>query len=212
MEFVGFDKADFELFEVPGLDARMHALRIQLRPKLEQLGEDLAPIMSDLCDKPMYGHVAKHARRKVNPPMNSWVAISSDKRGYKKHPHFEIGAWHSHVFAIFGLLSESPMRALFADRLKKNAGEILRIFPENYIWIPDHTYPEGILARDISVLKLEELAAQMTTTRQGELLFGMQFPKRDVIHLSAAEFEYAVIDCFTTMIPLFRLAQSEVIA
>ena len=36
-------------------------------------------------------HVAKHARRSVNPPIDTWVAFAPNKRGYKMLPHFQIG-------------------------------------------------------------------------------------------------------------------------
>ena len=88
MEFVGFQTSDFEVFEVPGFDERMNAVKTQLRPKFEQLGQDLTPRLTEVLCIPMFAHVAKHARRTVNPPKDTWVAFSADKRGYKKTPSF----------------------------------------------------------------------------------------------------------------------------
>ena len=48
--------------------------------------------MTSLQVKPVkhfYPHVAKHARRSVNPPKDTWVAFATSKRGYKMLPHFK---------------------------------------------------------------------------------------------------------------------------
>ncbi len=211
MEFEGFQASDFEVFEVPGFDERMHAVKTVLSPKFERLGHDLAPRLTEVLGVPMYSHVAKHARRTVNPPKDSWVAISGDKRGYKKHPHFEIGAWRTHAFALFGLLYEAADRAHFAEKIKMNAEVLLEHFPPGYVWIPDHTNPEGIQGRDVTPTRLKELAQRMTTTRNGELLVGIQVPKADAAHMKASEFEQAVMVCFTKIKPLFRMATMEAV-
>ncbi len=211
MEFVGFEDTDFSVFEVPGLDERMVALKHQFRPKLEQLGHDLTPLLTDILGVPMFAHVAKHARRRVNPPNDSWVSICADKRGYKKHPHFEIGAWRTHIFALFGLLYESPTRTLFAERFRMNAADVVASLPQNYVWVADHTNPVGISGRDITVERALELASRMATARAGELFIGMQFQRSDVVLMSPVEFENAMLDYFEKMEPLFRMATAEVV-
>lgn len=210
MEFTGFTETDFSVFDVPGFDERMDALKIHLRPKLEQLGRDLTPILTDMFEVPIYAYVAKHARRRVNPPINSWVALSFDKRGYKKHPHFEIGAWGTHAFAIFGFLAESPARSEFSGKLKIHAQEVLQKISPNYIWIPDHTRPSGILSSDMSASRLKDLATRMNVNKQGELLCGLQVPRSEAVHLNGQAFETMVLRCFENMRPLFRMATSKV--
>lgn len=212
MEFVGFQTSDFEVFDVPGFDERMNAVKTQLRPKFEQLGRDLAPRLSEVLGVPIYAHVAKHARRTVNPPKDTWVAFSADKRGYKKHPHFELGAWRTHVFALFGVLYEAVDRAHFAEKVKTNAEAIMDVLPPTYVWVPDHTSPDGIPLRDVSVSRLKELATRITTARNGELLVGIQIPKANAARMKSEEFEQTVMDCFTKVKPIFKMAAVEVIA
>jgi|SRR5579875_211052 len=211
MEFTGFQNEDFEVFEVPGLDERMTALKAHLRPKLEQLGRDISEFLGELLGIPMYPHVAKHARRTVNPPNDSWVAFCPDKRGYKKHPHFQIGAWRTHAFATFGLIYESPARSTYADQLKMHAKEVLDLIPGNYVWIPNHMDPEALPAKEVSKERLEQLANRLATARQGELLVGLQFPKAEAVRMSTSDFERAVRECFTKLKPLYRLAHAEVV-
>ena len=210
--FEGLEDADFDVFEVPGLEMRMEALKAHLRPKLQQLGEDFSSYLSDLLGIPMYAHVAKHARRTVNPPKDSWVAFSFDKRGYKKHAHFQIGAWQSHAFATFGLIYESPLRQAYAAQLRLHAAEIVNLVPSDYVWIPNYMDPGFISAAAVTADKLVELADKMASGRQGELLVGMQIPRDEAIALSPSEFEEKVATCFQTLAPLYEMATKEGVA
>ncbi|MEI0738277.1 DUF1054 family protein [Paenibacillus sp. JTLBN-2024] len=86
MPFEGFHSKDFEVFNVPGLEPRMEALIANVRPKLEELGREMAPFLSALCGEEMFPHVAKHARRTINPPNDTWVAWAASKEGIKRCP------------------------------------------------------------------------------------------------------------------------------
>ncbi|MDQ0190754.1 DUF1054 domain-containing protein [Alicyclobacillus cycloheptanicus] len=209
MRFSGFSDEDFEVFAVPGLEPRMAVLKSQLRPKLEALGADFSAYLSDLLGRPMFAHVAKHARRTVNPPDDSWVAFCEDKRGYKKHPHFQIGLWRTHVFATFGLIYESPVRAQYAEQLVRHADEVLRIVPPDYVWIPNHMDPNALSAAGVDEARLRELADRLKG-RQGELLVGLKVDREQAVQMTAGDFEQAVQQCFANLAPLFRLAAAEV--
>lgn len=211
MEFQGFTAQDFEVFEVPGLEARMEALKANLRPKLGQLGTDLSLWLSDKLGQPIYAHVAKHARRTINPPRDSWVAFCPDKRGYKKHPHFQIGAWETHAFATFGLIYESPVRITYAEKLKQNAKLVLETVPADFVWIPNHMDTKFLSARDVTIDGLTELANRLARKSQGELLVGIQIAKSDAVQMTPAEFETCVTNCFARLLPLYKLATSEVV-
>lgn len=211
MEFSGLQETDFDVFEIPGLELRMSALKEHLRPKLEQLGSDFSSYLSDLLGVSMYAHVAKHARRTVNPPKDSWVAFSHDKRGYKKHAHFQIGAWQTHAFATFGLIYESPFRQQYAAQLQQHAEEIVRALPAHYVWIPNHMDTLVLPADEVSAAKLTELAERMATGRQGELMVGIQISRAEAVRLDPFEFERRVSECFQTLLPLYELATKEVV-
>lgn len=211
MDFQGFTNEDFEVFAVPGLELRMEALKQHLRPKLEQLGHDISSFLSEELHQPVFAHVAKHARRTVNPPNDSWVAFCHDKRGYKQHPHFQIGAWETHAFATFGMIYESPWRGSYAARLKEHAQEVLDTVPEDYVWVPNHMDPNVIPARDLTSSTLNDLATKLATGRQGELLVGMKIDKERAVNMSGQAFEQMVKECFHTLKPLYRLSMTEVI-
>ena len=60
----------------------------------------------DLAGRPVYVHVAKHARRTVNPPPETWAAFSHEARGYKKTPHFALAVSRHGVHARLVLNGE----------------------------------------------------------------------------------------------------------
>jgi uncharacterized protein YktB (UPF0637 family) len=118
MDFTGFSPEVFEVFRVPGFDERMALLRTVVRPRLTALGERLTPALAAVAGDALYPHVAKHLRRRVNPPEDTWVAFGPSPRGYKATPHFEVGVSRDAVFARFVIKPEGQaQKPVFFDRV-----------------------------------------------------------------------------------------------
>lgn len=114
-----FSANDLEVFTLPGFDERMQALREQIRPKLHQLGQELAEPLSHRVGEPLYPHVAKHARRSVNPPEETWVAFSPNARGYKKYPYLGVAISRFGIHPRVVAKTESvELRPTMAERLE----------------------------------------------------------------------------------------------
>lgn len=178
---------DFDVFAVPGLEARMGALKAHLRPKLTAIGEYIAPFLTDLTQRPFYAHVAKHARRKTNPPTDSWVAFSIDPRGYKKWPSFLIGAWQTHLFVQFGVIYESPYKADFGRAIQREVTRVLDLLPSHYLLYPDYMKPEGTELQTLSKAEFEQLTTRVIEKKNADLLFGVSLPREDVLKMSAEQ-------------------------
>src|SRR5438094_147704 len=101
MSFPGFTPADFKVFDIDGFKPRMDAIKTRIRPKLEAIGRDLLPDVARIAGDIAFAHVARHARRTVNPPEDTWVAFALDKRGYKKHCHFKVAVSRGVVRFLF---------------------------------------------------------------------------------------------------------------
>ena len=101
MSFTGFTPSDFKVFEIPGFKPRMDAIKTRIRPKLEAVGRELLPDVARVGGADAFAHVARHARRTVNPPHDTWVAFALDKRGYKKHCHFKVAVSRGGVRFLF---------------------------------------------------------------------------------------------------------------
>lgn len=208
MTFTGFTQKDFDVFTVDGLDERMGALKEIVRPKLHVLGENIAPVLAQLTGEDMYIHVAKHARRTVNPPDDTWVAWANNKRGYKQHPHFQVGLWQTHLFIWFALIYESPNKVDFARNALPEVTSIKANIPDSYVWSVDHTKPDVIPNKETSAKELTAMLERLHKVKKSELLCGVHIANHEKILQDGQALQDHIQNVFETLIPLYRLAQS----
>ncbi|UAC49252.1 DUF1054 domain-containing protein [Bacillus aquiflavi] len=206
MSISPFTKTDFEVFYINGLEERMEALKQHIRPKLEELGRHFAPSLSVLTGDELFPHVAKHARRTKNPPNDTWVAFSSNPRGYKMLPHFQIGLWGSHLFIWFAVIYEAAKKEKFGQLLHNNVLEIMKDIPDDFVWSPDHTKPEAKLHGDLSKKDFIAMFARLQTVKKAEILCGYHIPKLQAIQMDASELIEKIDFVFKKLIPLYRLS------
>lgn len=208
MTFTGFYEEDFDVFQIQGLEPRMKELIRLVRPKLQALGEQLAPYLTELCGADMTPHVAKHARRSVNPPDDTWVAWAANKRGYKQHPHFQIGLWSTHVFIQFALIYESPNKAVFANHMKRELTDVIQHIPGNFTWSMDHTKRDGMLHQNLKKDDFEAMLKRLIDVKKAEILCGIHLDKNDPILHNGEAFMRKAEDTFRTLLPLYQMGQA----
>ncbi|WP_433749352.1 YktB family protein [Falsibacillus pallidus] len=206
MNFTGFTNDDFNVFTIDGLEPRMEALIETIRPKLEALGNYFAPALSTMTGDEMFPHVAKHARRTINPPKDTWVAFANNKRGYKKHPHFQIGLWGTHVFVWFAIIYEAPDKVAIGEKFARNLNKIYKEIPNYFVWSSDHMKPDSASMKEMSKKDLQALFQRVQDVKKAELLCGIRIPKEQAIQMDADDFLQAVQDAFVHLVPLYRLA------
>ena len=176
-----FTKEDFRVFDIDGLEPRMDALKETIRPKLENLGEYFSEYLTTLTGDEHFAHVAKHARRKVNPPDDTWVSFSTNPRGYKMMPHFQIGLFGDHAFCMYGVIYESPEKQQVADKWLDMIEE-MRSMPNNYVISLDHMKPEKTAIDDMSYDDFESALTRLKDVKKGEFLIGkMYLPSNPVL-------------------------------
>lgn len=206
MNFTGFTEEDFNVFQIDGLEARMDALKTIIRPKLDALGHHFAPTLATMTGTEIFPHVAKHARRTINPPKDTWVAFASSSRGYKMLPHFQIGLWESHIFIWFAMIYEAQDKVNFGRKLEANVDQIYKQTPENFVWSQDHMKPEAILQKDLSKEDLKLLFERLQTVKKAEILCGYHISREDAVHMDSTEFLTEVETVFKHVLPLYKLA------
>jgi uncharacterized protein YktB (UPF0637 family) len=206
MEFSGFTQEDFEVFTIDGFEERMETLKSTIRPKLEILGNHYAPTLTTLTGDEMFSHVAKHARRSVNPPKDTWVAFSRNARGYKMLPHFQIGMWESHLFIWFAVIYEAPQKAEIATGFEKKISSILKQIPSHFVWSSDHMKPAAITQSALGKKGLLELFQKVQTVKKAELLCGIHISKEDAINMDPQELIQTIDQTFRTLLPLYKLS------
>lgn len=115
-----FTEKDLAIFEVPEFEKRMPLLKEKIRPKLEAMGEEFAPLLMKHFEQEFFPHTAKHMRRKVNPPDETWVALGPQSRGYKAYVYFAFCIGKGGAQARVVMKDESPMRQVMGKNLLNN--------------------------------------------------------------------------------------------
>lgn len=108
-----FSKEDFRVFHDETLSGRLSLIRSELDPSFESIGQALLDALEQKYQDKFYLKIAKHQRRTKNPPPDTWLAISQDKRGYKRNPHVELGLWPDRYFVTFSLLADAYNRSSY---------------------------------------------------------------------------------------------------
>ncbi len=206
MTFNGFNENDFSVFTIPGLEPRMNALKERVRPKLIQIGQKLTPFLSTLCGEEMYPHVALHMRRTINPPNDTWVAWSNNKRGYKAHPHFQVGMWSTHLFIQFAIIYESNHKEIFAKQLSKKLRNVHSLVPESFFWSMDHTTPEMTPHSKMNKKDFEQMIIKLNTIKKSEILCGVKLEKDHPLLSDEVQLVQAIENTFEQLMPLYRMS------
>lgn len=206
LKYPSFTSKDFDVFDIPGLEPRMELLIERIRPKLNEIGAATAPFLSDLVGEEMFVHVAKHARRTVNPPNDTWVAIANNKRGYKAYPHFQVGMFGTHVFVIFAVIYESNNKEIFAEALERQLDDVMERIPSHLYWSTDHMNPEGTLHQDLSKADFIKMAERLKTVKKSEILCGLRIEQDDPLLLDGEAFGKKAQEVFTQLAPLYKMA------
>ena len=203
-----FRPADFKVFEVKGFQTRMAEIRQHIRPKLEALGQSLAPAIGRTTAADAFAHVAKHARRTVNPPDDTWVAFGPDPRGYKKHPHFKVAVSRHCVRFLFEIGPEHADKKRWAAAWTKSGsklGPVLRGL-KGLAWFKnEHDEEPAVWLADLSADGFAGLADELTRRRDGQIVIGKKVEASDAARWSDAEYRAAALETFRALAPLYRL-------
>jgi uncharacterized protein YktB (UPF0637 family) len=203
-----FVAADFKVFDVNGFKPRMEEIRRRLRPKLEAFGHSLAPGASRATGSEVLSHVAKHARRTVNPPDDTWVAFGPDPRGYKKHAHFKVAVSRHCVRFLFEIGPEHMDKARWVAAWKKNAGKLAPVLRrvKGLAWFKnEHDESPAALLADLSPEALAALGDEVLRTRDGQFVLGRVVAAEEAARWTEAQYRAGALETYRALAPLYRL-------
>ncbi|MUT66131.1 DUF1054 domain-containing protein [Paenibacillus sp. NEAU-GSW1] len=204
---IGFEQADFDVFKLDGLDERMAAIQERIQPKFRAIGGHLAGELAVLSGNEMHLHIARHARRKVNPPKDTWLAVCDNKRGYKAHPHFQLGLFDDHLFLWLALIYEVPNKKNIASAYLKRMDEVIAAVPAGYEMSLDHTKKESIAVSGMSKKDWKEALVRFRDVQKAELLIGRHVPVGDPLLRDGEALLRFAAETYETLMPLYRMAQ-----
>ncbi|MBM7659521.1 uncharacterized protein YktB (UPF0637 family) [Bacillus mesophilus] len=206
MTFTGFVTEDFQTFCIDGLDQRMEAIKENIQPKFREIGGILSNELSVLTGNEMFLHIAKHARRTVNPPKDTWLAICHDKRGYKKHPHFQVGLFDDHVFIWLAYIYELPNKADMAEKFLKQSSDMYKKIPKDFVISQDHMKKDSLAMNNLSENEFVEVINRFKNVKKAEFLVGKQIPANDPLLSNGEEFLDLVKETYETLLPIYKLS------
>ncbi|MFZ3588102.1 DUF1054 domain-containing protein [Bacillus sp. DJP31] len=204
MIFNGFSEQDFQTFLIEGLDNRMESIKENIQPKFKELGDILCQDISGFSGVEMYLHIAKHLRRTVNPPKDTWLAICHNKRGYKQHPHFQIGLFDDHVFIWLAFIYELPNKTEIANAFLKDATNIYKTIPPTYVMSMDHTKKESKSIKDISKPEFIQSLEYFKNVKKAEFLIGRHVQANDELLKNGEAFIEFARETFKTLMPIYK--------
>jgi uncharacterized protein YktB (UPF0637 family) len=210
-----FVDKDFRVFDIAGFELRMKSLAGRIRPKLESIGEELAPVVASIVDQPVFVHVARHARRTVNPPDDTWAAIAGDKRGYKKDVHFKIAVSRNCVRLLFEVGPEYYDKGEWALEWKREARLVREALggSRKLSWFRDeHDEDPARSLAAFSVEELVDLGRELTRRRDGQLVLGRRIDRKEFLAMTPAAFRRVAMATFKPMALLFSLHSARKLA
>lgn len=193
---------DFHIFASEDFKERMSALKEKIRPKLQELGGRLAEEIKK-NKSVLFPHVAKHARRTVNPPEDTWVALSHSKLGYKKLPHFEVGLNLTSFYIKLVLKPECDLKKDFALKLRQADSLLIPFCKASYLIYGANT---NKMLKEIDQEELNNLLTSLETKKNTWLAIGLEFPKDQVKELEKSQLIGKVITVINKLYPLYELS------
>jgi uncharacterized protein YktB (UPF0637 family) len=206
MHFEGFDQSDFDTFKIEGLDRRMEAIQERIRPKFQTIGLELTTELTEAAETEMFLHIAKHARRTVNPPQDTWLAIAANKRGYKQHPHFQVGLFDDHVFIWLAFIYELPNKTEIAKSFLEEFDNVSKTIPNDFYISLDHMKKEAKAMDSMGKQGLLAALERFRDVKKAEFLVGQQIQANDPILTDGDKFLSVVKDTFKTLMPLYKIS------
>lgn len=203
-ELKGFTQEDFDVFQLQGLAARMAGIQEKIQPKFHAIGERLRIELSMQAGDEMFLHVAKHARRSVNPPKDTWLAICNNKRGYKAHPHFQLGLFDDHLFIWFALIYETPNKSRIASAYLNELDEVIAQVPSSYVISLDHTKKESVPVSDMTSEQWKHALVRFRDVKKSELLIGQHIAADDPILRDGEALVKLASSTYESLLPLYR--------
>jgi uncharacterized protein YktB (UPF0637 family) len=206
--FPGFTAGDFKVFDIPGFKPRMDAIKTRIRPKLEAAGRDLLPDVTRIGGAEAFSHVARHARRTVNPPDDTWVAFANDKRGYKKHCHFKLAVSRGAVRFLFEAGPEHADKKRWAAAWKRHAPQLVPVLrrAQHLAWFKnEHDETPAAVLADLSGDEVARLAEELMRTRDGQLVLGRTVAAAEAARWASRDYARAARETFHLLAPLYRL-------
>jgi uncharacterized protein YktB (UPF0637 family) len=206
MAGLGFTPTDFAVFKVAGFSARMQEIYTRVRPRLVKLGNELAPELARKFHLEFFPHVARHARRTVNPPPETWAAFGPSPKGYKRYGYLALCISGAGLHARMVVKSEADGRVEMARGLKSHAAQLAKSLRGTRVALYNNWDFNALPAKTAADDELFAALAEGLGKKTGALDLGFGWTVRDALRLDRAE----LLDAYRELEPVYRIIRSVV--
>jgi len=201
---LGFTAVDFGVFKVEGFNERMQQIYQHVRPKLIRLGDELSPELARRLHVEFFPHVAKHARRTVNPPPETWAAFGPSPKGYKRYSYLALCVSGAGLHARAVVKAEADNRPEMGQMITARAAQLVKDFKGTRIAFYDGwDFKQLPPAEPVN----KELCASLSlalSKKTGGIDVGFGWDIKQAIMLDRGE----LLDAFHELEPLYRLLRA----
>ena len=193
----------------------MQQIYARVRPKLVRLGDELTPALARRLHMEFFPHVARHARRTVNPPDDTWAALGPNARGYKKDVHFKVAVSRNCVRFLFEVGPEYYAKRDWADGWHREFKDIAGLLKGNkdLDWFKgEHDEEPAAHVLDFATADLKKLGDDLTRRKDAQLVFGRRVAAAEFVSLKPKQVEKAALDTFKPLAALFQIHEARVLA
>jgi uncharacterized protein YktB (UPF0637 family) len=204
MAGLGFSAADFAVFKLEGFSERMQQIYARVRPRLMKLGDELAPELARKFDLEFFPHVARHARRTVNPPPETWAAFGPSPRGYKRYGYLALCISGTGLHARIVVKSEADRRPEMARGLESNAIRLAKSLRGTGVARYEKWNFSAIPAERPVDDEFFTALAEGLCKKTGGIDVGFGWNVRDALRLDRAE----LLDAYRELEPVYRIVNA----
>jgi uncharacterized protein YktB (UPF0637 family) len=156
----------------------------------------------------IFVHVARHARRTVNPPDDTWAALGTDKRGYKKDVHFKVAVSRNCVRLLLEVGPEYDDKGEWAMEWAREPSVVREALggSRKLAWFKDeHDEEPALHVSALSPSEIQDLGRELTRRRDGQLVLGRRIDRKEFLGLNASAFRRVALATFKPLALLFTL-------
>lgn len=204
MASLGFTSTDFAVFKVEGFNQRMQQIYAHVRPKLVRLGDELAPELARKLHLEFFPHVAKHARRTVNPPPETWAAFGPSPKGYKRYGYLALCISSAGLHARVVVKPEADRRLEMAHGFTSHAAKLTKSLRGSAIARYDKWDFTALPAQAAADDQLFTALAESLGKKSGGMDLGFGWSARDALRLDRAE----LLDAYRELEPIYRIVRA----
>lgn len=198
-----FNEESFDVFEIDGLENRMKAIRENIQPAFQAVGEKSKNMLQDQLKEVFYLHIAQHRRRTVYPPESTWCALSTSKRGYKRYPHFQIAINDEYLAAWLSFIDNPDYEQEMAEKLL-HTRELFEQLSADFVINQDHTQKT---IQPFNQENLEKTLIRWQKVKKGEFQIGRVIHKDSELLAHPESVSDFLVATHLQLIPVYQVAQ-----